>query len=153
MFIVIVIGIFNVLTTFICYFILRRKRALFGDRYAASITKAAVSVSALVVGIHISSAFTIQPSFIVLCSIMYGGVVGILFGALVKFHSILLGFYQGVLGSIMGVMIGEVLKNPQLCSIPLASAQQQFVMIYQMCGFSSLLLLFVFMLILYSLRV
>jgi hypothetical protein len=81
------------------------------------------------------------------------GCIGTLFGSLVKFQSLLAGFFQGVIGSLMGNMLSAVIKDPTLCSLPatyLNSVEQN------MFAFSLFGLLLVFIttcLVDYSLRV
>ena len=142
-----------VITIIVCYFILNRKKILFDDRFAITITKSATLISTIVFSIHFSVILSAQLSIIFLLNIVIGIIIGALFGSLVKYHSFLIGIYHGIIGSSMGVMIGEVLKNPEICSIPIASKQEVLMNIYQLCGFTTLLLTLVLSLVIYSMRV
>ncbi|MEV9640010.1 hypothetical protein ABZ756_04855 [Mammaliicoccus sciuri] len=146
-------GVWNLAVTLFCYLILRRKKTLFEDRFATTITKTATSITSLLFGLHFSLIISAELSTLFMCTTIFGILIGALFGSLVKYHSLLVGMYHGIIGSSMGLMIGEVLKNPQLCSIPIASHQQLLMNMYQICGFATLLLTFVISLVLYSLRV
>ncbi|WP_047985571.1 hypothetical protein [Ornithinibacillus californiensis] len=147
------LGIWNLIATTVCYVMLRRKRALFDDRFATTITKTVTLTVTLILGIHFSVIFPFELSSIFAHTLILGVFIGFLFGSLVKYHSILIGFYHGMVGSSMGVMIGEVLKNPQLCSIPITSSKQILVNMLYLCGFTTFLLTFILSLVLYSLRV
>jgi hypothetical protein len=147
------LGLWNLLVTFICYLILTRKKALFDDRFATTITKTATMASTLVLSIHLSVILNTELSSIFGLNFILGVFIGSLFGSLVKVQSVLIGFYHGMIGSSMGVMIGEVLKNPQLCSIPITSTEQILINMLYICGFTTLLLTVMLGLVLYSLRV
>ncbi|MHC8515813.1 hypothetical protein [Sporosarcina sp. ITBMC105] len=147
------LAIWNVAVTIYCYLILRKRKQLFDDRFATTLTNTATFIATIVVSLHVSVLLTVELSLIFILNMIIGVSIGSLFGSLVKYHSVLIGFYNGLIGSSMGVMIGEVLKNPQICSIPISNQQQVVMNMYQLCGFATLLLIVVFGLVLYSMRV
>lgn len=153
MIIIYALGIWNLIATIVCYLVLRRKRTLFDDRFAGTIAKTATMAATLTLSIHLSIILTTEISIIFMWNFILGTILGYLFGSLVKYHSVLIGIYQGLIGSAMGVMIGEVLKNPQLCSIPLTSTQEILLNMIYLCGFTTILLTIILGLISYSLRV
>lgn len=147
------LGIWNLLVCLICYIVLRRKRALFDDRFAGTLAKTVPVAAALVLSIHLSVSLSLDLATIFMWNFLLGIGIGYLFGSFVKYHSVLIGIYHGLIGSAMGVMIGEVLKNPQLCSIPLTSTQEIVLNMIYLCGFATLLLTVILRSVIYSLRV
>ncbi|MGM8363944.1 hypothetical protein ACLIBG_00550 [Virgibacillus sp. W0181] len=146
-------GAWSLIATIYCYFRFKRRKQLFDDRFATTISKTATLISTMVLSIHLTVLLPIELSTIFILNILLGISAGWVFGSLVKYHSVLAGFYNGLIGSSMGVMIGEVLKNPQICSIPISNQEQILLNIYQLCGFATFLLTLVLSLVLYSLRV
>lgn len=146
-------GIWNVILTIICYLIFRKKRTLFDDRFATTLTMCITMMSTMVIGTHLTIILSLELSLIFVLNFVIAVLIGVLFGSLFKFHSVLTGFYNGIIGSAMGVMIGAVLKDPGVCSIPIGSAQLLLLNMYQLCGFITLLNTIVIGLILYTLRV
>lgn len=145
--------IWNIAAAFFCYFRLRRRKQLFDDRYATTITNTATLGITLVLSMHVTVLVSAGLTLVFLLNLLLGAGVGALFGALVKYHSVLAGLYNGLIGISMGVMIGEVLKNPQICSIPISDHTQLLLNMYQLCGFATLLLTVVVGLVLYSMKV
>ena len=149
MLVIYILGIWNMVITVLCYFILKRKRILFNSRIAMTVTM----ISAMVICMHVSITLSLEITLIFVVNVALGMIIGLLFGALIQFNSIFIGFYNGTVGGLMGAMLAEVLKNPQLCSIPLTSKQQILINIYQLSGFTTLLLTLVIGLVLYSLKI
>ncbi|MCM3602720.1 hypothetical protein M3175_18450 [Robertmurraya korlensis] len=91
--------------------------------------------------------------FIMIGTVVLGGSVGIVFGALVKYQSLLAGFLHGIVGSLTGNMLGIVVKDPSICSLP----AQYFSMIDQniliFSAFGTLLVMITISIVYYSLRV
>jgi hypothetical protein len=143
----------NVAAALYCYFHLHRRKQLFDDRYATTIASTATLGITLVIGMHVTVLVSAGLSLVFLVNLLLGAAIGTLFGALVKYHSVLTGLYHGLIGISMGVMIGEVLKNPQICSIPISDHTQILLNMYQLCGFATLLLTVVVGLVLYSMKV
>ncbi len=79
------LGGWNLTATLLCYFILKRKKALFDDRFATTVTKTATLISTLILGIHFSVMLSIELSMIFLLIIVLGVLIGFLFGSLVKY--------------------------------------------------------------------
>lgn len=153
MIIIYILGVLNIAAASYCYLHLQKRKQLFDDRFATTITKTSTLISAMVLSMHLTVLLTIDLSIIFILNIVAGVWIGSLFGSLVKYHSVLNGFYNGIIGSSTGMMVGEVLKNPQICSIPISNYEQIVKTIYYMCGFSTFLLIIVLGLILYSLKV
>ncbi len=59
-------------------------------------------------------------SIVMIISVIVCGLIGVLFGSLVKFQSLLAGFFNGIVGGLMGNMLGLVIKDPSICSLPAA---------------------------------
>ncbi|EMR06285.1 hypothetical protein C772_01556 [Bhargavaea cecembensis DSE10] len=144
--------IWNVAMVCFCYFRLHRRKKLFDGRNAATIAGTVTLGVTLVLGMHVTVLVSPGLSLVFLVNLLLGAAVGALFGALVKYHSVLTGLYNGLVGVSMGVMIGEVLKNPQICSIPISDHTQILMNMYQLCGFATLLLTVVVCLVIYSMK-
>lgn len=153
MLLIYILGLWNLISVIICYRILRKKRVLYDDRFAMTLTMTTTMVSTLVICLHVTVILPLQLTSLFFLNLLIGIMIGCLFGSLVKFHSILTGLYSGAVGSSMGVMMGEVLKDPALCKIPLESGPDILLNLYQLSGFTTLLLSMSLSLILYSLKV
>ncbi|MCM3086872.1 hypothetical protein SAMN04488127_1929 [Bhargavaea ginsengi] len=144
--------IWNVAAACFCYFRLRRRKHLFDGRHAATIASTATLGVTLILGMHVTVLLSAGLSLVFLVNLLLGAAVGTLFGGLFNYHLLLAGLYNGLVGISMGIMIGEVLKNPQICSIPISDHTQLLLNMYQLCGFATLLLTVVVGLVLNSIK-
>jgi hypothetical protein len=112
-----ILGI-NILIPSILFISIKQKRKLFSDRYGMIIT----SIVSLVFGLSIGTVlfFTFPQSYGVLAfvSAVAGSMIGLSFGALIKYHTLVISLFNGVIGSLMGTMLAAVILDPSLCSLP-----------------------------------
>ncbi|MHA6250877.1 hypothetical protein [Oceanobacillus sp. CAU 1775] len=143
----------NIFVSWKSYTILRRSRKLFSDRYAMVISLSASMVVGLV--LSLIGTFILPFSFSILAIVFtsFGGVIGILFGSMVKLHSVLSGFFGGTMGGMTGAMVGAVVLDPTLCGLPLTSAGiiETNMIIFSI--FMTVVFLLAFRIIIYSIRV
>jgi hypothetical protein len=102
----------------VTYIQLFRSRKLFDSRFSMTITF--VSTIVYVTFLSMITSFIFKGNFSTLS--IYTGlvaiIIGISFGALGNFQSIITGVSSGIIASLMGGMVGAVILNPSLCSIP-----------------------------------
>ncbi|WP_175638921.1 hypothetical protein [Metabacillus schmidteae] len=145
--------IFNMLISITIYKILVRKKKIFNDRFGMIMAMSLSGVISLSIAMNIQFLFSVPSVPLMIITVLTGGFIGVLFGSLVKFQSLLAGYSQGILGSVMGSMFGAVVLDPALCSLPIAYVEtiQQNTIIFSL--FSTCLVLSTSFLIYYSLRV
>lgn len=145
--------IINILTSFIIYKILTIKKKVFNDRFGMIMAMSLSGVIGLSIAINIQFLIP-KPSVIMLIfTVLAGGLIGVQIGSLVKFQSLLAGYSHGVIGSLMGNMVGAVVKDPALCSLPVyyLNTIAQNMIIFSL--FSTMLVIITSCLVHYSLRV
>lgn len=102
----------------IFYLCIRKKSQMYSERYGLMMATCSSSIVSLQMGL-ICQLLIPVPLFITsLVAATIGACFGFALGSLVKYQSALSGFYHGVMGGIMGVMLGAVIQNPTLCSLP-----------------------------------
>ena len=145
--------IFNLLITMSIYIILFRKKKIFNDRFGMIMAMSLSGVMSLSIAMNIQFLVSLPSIILMMITVLTGGLIGILFGSLVKFQSLLAGYSHGVLGSVMGSMLGAVVLDPALCSLPVSYVDiiQQNKIIFSL--FSTCLVLSTSCLVYYSLRV
>lgn len=145
--------IFNLLITMSIYIILFRKKKIFNDRFGMIMAMSLSGVISLSIAMNIQFLVSFPSIILMMITVLTGGLIGILFGSLVKFQSLLAGYSHGVLGSVMGSMLGAVVLDPALCSLPVSYVDiiQQNKIIFSL--FSTCLALSTSCLVYYSLRV
>lgn len=152
MLLIYVFTLWNIGVTGFGYYILKKKRELYDDRLGMTITMTASMMSAMVIGMHTAIIFPLEYTLGIIFNIALGVIVGFLFGSLTNSQHILTGLYNGLVGAIMGFMLGKVTIDPQLCDLPFTSKQSILLNMYQLCGFTTLLLTIAIGLTLYSLK-
>lgn len=153
LFFLLVLLFINSLIAIVMYRILFKKRKLYTDRFAMIMSMSISGVLSMNCAMIMQFLFTIDMVNIVVFTIIIGGCMGIIFGSLVKFQSILSGFTHGVSGSLMGNMLGVVIKDPTICSLPatyLASVEENMI-IFSLFG--TALVISTISLVHYSLKV
>ncbi|MFT4412459.1 hypothetical protein ACLM5H_01240 [Fredinandcohnia humi] len=143
----------NVTVGYRSYRKLRRKRQIFSDRFAMIIAMTSSMVLTLVIGLLYSFIFPLSLFSTSVYAVITGAIVGILFGSMVKMHSVLAGFSGGTSGGLMGAMVGAVAQDPSLCGLPSASSMNIASNMMSMGIFGTFLTLLSFWLITYSLKV
>ncbi|MGD6942919.1 hypothetical protein ACQCT6_12870 [Cytobacillus gottheilii] len=110
----------NGLMGFFFYFVMYKKRKLFADRFGMVMAAAGSSIFCMNLAMLLHFIFPFEIGVLAILSTVIGGGIGLLYGALVRFQSLLAGFSHGSIGSIMGTMVGAVVENPALCGLPAA---------------------------------
>jgi hypothetical protein len=127
-------------------FVLNRSKLLLDDRFALTVGNVGSSISSF----NLSLLFTIiikSPiAEIMIVLSIFGVSIGVLFGSFVKLHFIISSGFNGFFSALMGVMIGAVLLNPSLCSLPLNPVQIE-ENILLICIFSFILFVATFFLL------
>jgi hypothetical protein len=108
----------NALGGLAMYIIMYKKRKVFSDHFGMIMATCSSGILSFNIAMLIYFLFPLHLSYISFVTTMIGGLIGILFGSLVKFQSLLSGFFQGVVGGMMGTMLSAVIQNPSLCSLP-----------------------------------
>ena len=152
LFLIVILGV-NSFLVILLYFIMRRKRKLFSERFGAVLAMSGTGIFSLNIGLVVHLLVKDEMSLLSVLSILIGGLIGFLFGSLVKFQSILTGFTHGVVGGIMGTMLAAVILNPSLCNLPSSYLLNisQNIMIFSVFG--TILSVISMGLLCYSLRV
>ncbi len=143
----------NMIFGIVNYFLLYKKRKLFSDRYGMIITICSTGVLSLNLAIILHFLLPIHLVLIMSVSTAIGGIIGILFGSLVKFQSLVAGYFYGTIGGIMGTMFGAVIENPSLCGLPASYLNSVTQNIITFTLFGTVLVMTTFVLVYYSLRV
>lgn len=134
------------------FYRLYRSRKLFSERYAMIIATVFSSMFSFTVAVQLYLLLPIDLAVITFLAVLVGAGVGIVIGGIYKFQSLLSGFFQGTTGALMGTMLGAVILNPELCSLPI-SANSLNETIFIITLFVSLLNFLTYGIIYYSLRV
>ncbi|WP_299092203.1 hypothetical protein [uncultured Metabacillus sp.] len=145
--------IVNSVIAIIMYRILFKKRRLFNDRFGMIMSMSISGILSLTIAMILQFLYADQMYMMMALTVLIGGGIGILFGSLVKFQSLLAGFLNGIIGSLMGNMLAAVVKDPALCSLPasyLISLEENMV---AFSLFGTLLVFMTISLVNYSLRV
>ncbi|WP_409305807.1 hypothetical protein [Peribacillus sp. SCS-155] len=130
-----------------------KKRRLFTDRYGATITSASAYVFSLSTGTLLF--FVFSPSLVngILLSTAVGVFLGVSYGLLIKFHSLLLGVFYGMLGAWMGTMLAAVIADPALCGLPSSFTSMLLMNKIIITGFLSAISVLTALLLRFSFRV
>ena len=121
------------------YRLFKRKHLIFDDRYTKTMCMAITMVSSFVFALYLQLLLPFNESFYFLLPILVGLFIGWKFSAIMKAPSTLIGIYNGAVGGIMGTMLGAVLENPALCSIPIQSAPMIATNMYSIAIFIAFL--------------
>ncbi|WP_421385120.1 hypothetical protein ACOJQI_10250 [Bacillus salacetis] len=143
----------SVLVSIICYYRLYKKRLLFDNRYAMTISMTSAMIISLTLSMQYSFISSLPFEATASAMIFLGMMVGIAFGVLVRLHSVLSGISAGVTGGLMGTMVGSVIKNPSLCGLPMDSQRILLVDMAAFTIFGTMILFITMGLILFSLKV
>ncbi|MDQ0230443.1 hypothetical protein [Metabacillus malikii] len=145
--------VLNGVVGIVTYIIFKKKSKLFNDRYGMNIAMVSSSIisfqsSMLIAFISNDETFMTAAITMLIC-----GLVGGIIGSLVKYQALLSGFFHGVVGSVTGNMLGMVILNPALCSLPAAfsASIEQNVYLFSLFGFC--LVILTIGLLIFSLRV
>lgn len=143
----------NCLIGWIVYKVFYRKRKLYNDRFGMVMAMSCSGILSLNMSMIFQFLFVDHIFLGLVLTVLIGVAIGVAFGSLVKFQSLLAGFSYGVVGSLMGNMLGIVIKDPSICSLPAPYFQmiEKNMMIFSVFG--SLLVLITILLVYYSLRV
>jgi hypothetical protein len=132
------------------YFVLRKSRLLFSDRFGYTATNFASSTLGLVASLNLILLFPNQFEFVGVLNILLGITIGFFYGSMLNAQSLIAGIYNGGISAVMGTMLGAVINKPSICGLPGTIVSEQEMMIFfalfSLCiqGISALLLLFSF---------
>ena len=132
------------------YYVLRKSRLLFSDRFGYTASYFASSTLGLVASLNLILLFPNHFEIVGVLNILLGITIGFLYGSMLNAQSLIAGIYNGGISAIMGTMLGLVVKKPAICGLPgtIASEQEMmiFFAIFSLCiqGISAILLLFSF---------
>ncbi|RFU64613.1 hypothetical protein [Bacillus sp. V59.32b] len=110
----------NILIPSILYLIMRKRRKLYTDRYGMIVTSAASLVFSLSIGTTLFFAFPASFNILIVISTVSGSLIGLTYGTLIKFHSMMIGSFNGMIGALAGTMLAAVVLDPSLCGLPSA---------------------------------
>ncbi|TKD71046.1 hypothetical protein [Pseudalkalibacillus hwajinpoensis] len=129
-----------------------QSRKLFSDRFGMIVTTNFSGVFNFSIGLHL---YLVMPDHFAIISlaIVIGIGSGVIIGAIVKFHSVLAGFFHGTVGTLMGTMLGVIIINPSLCRLPAVNEAMLNQTIVVLCSFITILTISTLGLIYYSFRV
>lgn len=144
---------FNSLIGLSIYLVMYKKRKVFSDHYGMIMAMCSSGILSLTIAMVTFFLFQATLSIVALLTTVIGGSIGILFGSLVKYQSLLAGFSQGVIGGIMGTVLGAVILDPSLCSLPssYSAGINQTMIAFSLFG--TALVMITISLLYYSLRV
>ncbi|MCP8616000.1 hypothetical protein [Salirhabdus salicampi] len=143
----------NVISTFLLFRSFYRKRKLFDDRFGMTITATVTVVISTMLSMLISF-ITLAPFItVVVIGVLIGALIGISFGCLVKFQSVVTGFTHGTIGGSMGAMLGSVIQDPTLCSLPSSYLQEVMKNMIYFSMFGTFLIFMTIILISYTMKV
>jgi hypothetical protein len=112
------------------YFALNKSKFLFSERFAFISTLSASSTLSLVAAMNLFLLFPSDFEMIGILNLLLGIGIGWLFGSLVNVQTLIAGFYNAGIGSIMGTMVGAVVKNPAICGLPSSLFTEQEIIIF-----------------------
>ncbi len=138
---------------FVIYKVFYKKRLLYNDRFGMIMAMSCSGIISLNIAMLTQFIISDHLFFLMILTVVLGGVVGIVFGSLVKYQSLLSGFLHGIVGSLTGNMIGIVVEDPSICSLPASyfSMIDQNILIFS--AFGTLLVMITISIVYYSLRV
>lgn len=132
------------------FYVLRKSRLLFSDRFGYTASYFASSTLGLVASLNLILLFPNQFEVVGALNILLGITIGFLYGSMLNGQSLIAGIYNGGISAIMGTMLGAVVKNPAICGLPgTFVSEQEMLIIFTLFslgiqGISALLLLFSF---------
>lgn len=132
------------------FYVLRKSRLLFSDRFGYTASSFASSTLGLVASLNLILLFPNQFEIVGVLNILLGITIGFFYGSMLNGQSLIAGIYNGGIGAIMGTMLGAVVKNPAICGLPeTIVSEQEIIIIFTLIslgiqGISALLLLLSF---------
>lgn len=112
-----------------------KRRKLIQDRFATIMAATSSSVLSLVVSMIIYFIIPADVAYVTFLTTAIGACIGIAFGSLVKFQSLLSGCFHGMIGGIMGTMLGAVVLDPSICGLPLTVSRiDQMMLSFSLFG-------------------
>lgn len=135
------------------YVVMYKKRKLFTDRFGMVMANVGSGIFSFNLAMMLFFMLPSSLGTIAILSTIVGASIGILYGALTRFQSLLAGFFQGAIGAIMGTMFGAVVENPALCGLPAAYFVDVETNMLLFSLFGTGLVMTTFGLLFYSLRV
>lgn len=99
-------------------FLNKKRKKLTQSRRMAMVSLA--SILSLNIGMNIYFLLPENLPVIYFLTVIIGGLIGAIYSSLATPQTRLSGFYHGVIGGIMGTMLGAIIQNPSLCSLPSA---------------------------------
>ncbi|MFC4403385.1 hypothetical protein [Gracilibacillus xinjiangensis] len=130
-----------------------KKRKVFDDRFGMIMAACSGGIISFSISLQLAFLLPLSFSYISLINVIIGGSIGILFGSLVKFQSLLSGYFQGFIGAIMGTMLSAVTQDPSLCNLPIYYEESILHNMYYFSVFGTTLTMLTAYLIKYSMKV
>ncbi|OMP67173.1 hypothetical protein BTO28_08355 [Domibacillus epiphyticus] len=118
---IIICCVWNIIGVHLVYRLFKKKHMLFDDRFTMTMCMTAAMIHSFSVALHLELVVASLNKFLFLCPILIGIWIGWKFGSILKNPARLTGIYNGSIGGLMGTMLGAVIQNPSLCSIPVVS--------------------------------
>lgn len=143
--------IMNMTVGITLYIVMYRRRKVFQDRFAMSLSITLSAILSLILSMLLYLLFPIDIAYMSVITIACGAFIGISIGALHKFQTVLSGFFHGTMGAYMGTMLGAVILDPSICGLPYVAQVNQSIMSFSLFG--TFLLITTTSLIYYSLKV
>lgn len=132
------------------YYVLRKSKLLFSDRFGYTASYLASSSLGLVASLNLMLIFPNYFEIVGVLNLLLGITIGFLFGSLLNGQSLIAGIFNGGISAIMGTMLGAVVMTPAICGLPGTFVSEQdmiiFFTLFSLCiqGISALLLIFSF---------
>ncbi|WP_394171968.1 hypothetical protein [Guptibacillus hwajinpoensis] len=130
-----------------------QSRKLFSDRFGMIVATTYSGVFNFSIGMHLYLLLPDYAEFISCVVVVIGGGSGVIIGSIVKFHSVMAGFFHGTVGALMGMMLGVVVYNPSLCRLPAVNEAMLNQSIIVLSSFISFLTVSTLGLLYYSFKV
>ncbi|MDQ0218931.1 hypothetical protein ELQ35_10355 [Peribacillus cavernae] len=108
----------NILIPAVLFLTMKKKRKLFTDRYGMTISFSASLIFSLSLGTALFFTLPVSFSVLIFISAAAGSIIGLSYGILITFQSLIIGLFNGTIGSLMGTMLAAVIIDPSLCGLP-----------------------------------
>lgn len=105
---------FNFTIAGVAFFYLYKYRKLIGYHLGMNIAMTPSGIISIATGLILIYHFPLHFTEITILTTVIGIIIGIAFGALVEYQTVIMGFSSGVMGGIMAPMIGDMAQHSLL---------------------------------------